>query len=171
VPVPTTFLFQWFVTWVILAVVFFVAADSIQRFLYETVVEKLAWRVLAVTPILAAVLVAWPLPFQEMFFSLSRMLLQVVLWFLACWLGLRFLLPHAVAAGILAVMTIAPVASSSVESLTNKLFEPAAATGQIAPSPLLATLEPNEDCFRSTAAQWENRNATNSRSLLGHTWM
>jgi hypothetical protein len=122
VPVPATFLFQWFITWVILAVVFFIAADSMQRYLYEAVVEKLAWRVLAVTPILAAVLVAWPLPFQEMFFSLSRMFLQAVLWFLACWLGLRFLLPHAAAAGIIAVMTIAPVASSSVESLTNKLF-------------------------------------------------
>jgi len=117
---PTDFIIQWVITWVILAVVFLVAAESIQRYLYESSVERIAWRVLAVTPILAAVLVKWPLPFQNLFFNFGTALPQAILWFLACWLALRFQWQHAAAAGLIAVVTIAPVASSSVESLMQK---------------------------------------------------
>ncbi len=117
---PTEFLIQWAITWVILAVVFWFAAEWIQRYLYETTVERIGWRVLAVTPILAAVLVKWPLPFQNLFFNLGITLAQAALWFLACWLALRFQWQHAAAAGLIAVVTIAPVASSSVDSLMQK---------------------------------------------------
>lgn len=119
---PTEFLIQWLVTWVILGVVFFVAVEAIQRYLYEAAVDRIAWRVLAVTPILAAVLVAWPLPFQDLFFNFVRAFAQAVLWFLAYWLALRFQWRHALAAGLIAVVTIAPITSSSVESLKNRLF-------------------------------------------------
>ncbi len=124
---PTTaFLVQWFVTWVILAVVFYGAAESIQRYLYETPVDHLAWRVVAVTPLLAAVLVKWPLPFDALFFNLTITFAQAILWFLACWLALRFQWQHAAAAGLIAVATIAPLASSSVQSLIAKRFAPPA---------------------------------------------
>jgi hypothetical protein len=112
------------ITWVILGVVFFVAGEAIQRYIYETAVDRIAWRVLAVTPILAAVLVTWPLAFQDLFFNLVRTVAQAILWFLACWLALRFQWRHALAAGLLAVVTIAPITSSSVESLKNRLFTP-----------------------------------------------
>lgn len=117
---PTAFLIQWLITWVILAVVFFVAAESIQRYLYETPVEKIGWRVMAVTPWLAAALVGLPLPFDQLFFSFTYTVLHATLWFLACWLALRFQWQHAAAAGLIAVVTIAPVTSSSVESLMQK---------------------------------------------------
>src|SRR5262249_39082715 len=116
-----TFLVQWLVTWIMLAVVFFVAADAIQRYLYEAAVEKLGWRVMAVTPILAAVLVKWPLPFESMFFNLSGLILQGILWFVACCVGLRFQWQRAAAAGLIAIATIAPIVSSSVESLTKRM--------------------------------------------------
>jgi len=122
---PTDFLVQWLITWVILGVVFFVAGEASQRYLYEVAVDRIAWRVVAVTPVLAAVLVAWPLPFEDLFSSFARTIAQATLWFLACWLALRFQWRHALAAGLLAVVTIAPITSSSVDSLKNRLFAPA----------------------------------------------
>lgn len=130
---PTAFLIQWVITWVILAVVFWFAAEWIQRYLYETAVERIGWRVLAVTPVLAAVLVKWPLPFENLFFNLGITLAQAVLWFLACWLALRFQWQHAAAAGLIAVVTIAPVTSSSVDSLMQKRAA-AATSGQTKPA-------------------------------------
>ena len=124
---PTAFLIQWLITWVILAVVFFVAAESIQRYLYETPVEKIGWRVTAVTPWLAAALVGLPLPFDQLFFNFTYTILHATLWFLACWLALRFQWQHAAAAGLIAIVTIAPVTSSSVESLMQKRAAAAAA--------------------------------------------
>jgi hypothetical protein len=118
---PTEFLIQWSITWVILAVVFYVAAESIQRYLYETPIEKIGWRVVAVTPWLAAALVGLPIPFDQLFFSFTYTVVHATLWFLACWLALRFQWQHAAAAGLIAVVTIAPVTSSSVESLMAKL--------------------------------------------------
>ena len=141
---PTAFLIQWFITWVILAVVFYVAADQIQRALYEVPIEKLAWRVMFVTPLLAAALVKWPLPFQNIFFNMFATACQAVLWFLACWLALRFQWQHAAAAGLIAIVTIAPVASSTVDSIKNRWLTGApaktatptpAATGSVAPAP------------------------------------
>jgi hypothetical protein len=113
-------LFQWSITWVILAVVFFVAAESIQRYLYESSVEKIGWRVMAVTPWLAAALVGLPLTFDLRYFHFTYWVLHAVLWFLASWLALRFQWQHAAAAGLIAVVTIAPVTSSSVESFMAK---------------------------------------------------
>ena len=123
----TLFLIQWALTSVVLAVVLFLIADQAQRYLYETVVDRLPWRVFALTPLLSAALVRWPLPFQDLFFNISSALLQAILLFIACWLGLRFQWPHAAVAGILVVAVIAPVASSSVESLTARWAEPPAA--------------------------------------------
>ena len=125
---PTAFLIQWLITWVILAVVFFVAAEAIQRYLYETPVERIAWRVMGVTPWLAAALVGLPLPFDQLFFSFTYTVVHATLWFLACWLALRFQWQHAAAAGLIAVVTIAPLTSSSVESLMQKLAAAAAAS-------------------------------------------
>jgi uncharacterized membrane protein YvlD (DUF360 family) len=113
-------LIQWLITWVILAVVFFVAAESIQRYLYESSVEKIAWRVMGVTPWLAAALVGLPLPFDQLIFNFTYTVVHATLWFLACWLALRFQWQHAAAAGLIAVVTIAPITSSSVESLMQK---------------------------------------------------
>jgi len=120
---PTNFLIQWFVTWVILGVVFYFAAEQIQRAIYETAVDRLAWRVLLVTPLLAAVLVKWPLPFQNIFFNMLVTLGHAVLWFLASWLALRFQWQHAAAAGLIAVVTIAPVTSSTVDSIRNRFLK------------------------------------------------
>jgi len=125
---PTAFLIQWFITWVILAVVFFVAAESIQRYLYETPVEKLAWRVLAVTPFLAAVLVKWPLPFQNIFFNMTVTAGQSILWFFAFWLALRFQWQHAAVAALVAIVPIGSVTSSSIESLVKKWIANGAST-------------------------------------------
>jgi hypothetical protein len=119
-PELIAFLIQWLITWVILAVVFFVAAESIQRYLYETPIEKIGWRVTAVTPWLAAALVGLPLPLDQLFFNFTYTVVHATLWFLACWLALRFQWQHAAAAGLIAVVTIAPVTSSSVESLMQK---------------------------------------------------
>ena len=131
---PTAFLIQWLITWVILAVVFFVAAESIQRYLYETPVEKIAWRVMGVTPWLAAALVGLPLPFDQLFFNFTYTVVHATLWFLACWLALRFQWQHAAAAGLIAVVTIAPVTSSSVESLMQKRAAAATPTKAATPS-------------------------------------
>ena len=132
---PTTeFLIQWLITWVVLAVVFFVAADQIQRYLYETPVDRLAWRVMGLTPLLAAVLVKWPLPYDQMFFNLSNTLVQALLWFLVCWLGLHFQWRHAAAAGLIAVMTIAPVASWSVDKFARRTSPPSPTTKAAAKS-------------------------------------
>jgi hypothetical protein len=117
---PTAFIIQWAVTWVILTVVFWFAAEWIQRYLYETAVDRIGWRVLTVTPFLAAALVGLPLPFDRLFFNFSHTIVHASLWFLACWLALRFQWQHAAAAGLIAVVTIAPVTSSSVESLMLK---------------------------------------------------
>jgi hypothetical protein len=117
---PTAFIVQWAITWLILSVVFWVAAEAIQRYLYETSVDRIGWRVVTVTPLLAAALVGLPLPFDKLFFNFSHTLVHAALWFLACWLALRFQWQHAAAAGLIAVVTIAPVTSSSVESLMRK---------------------------------------------------
>jgi hypothetical protein len=117
---PIAFAVQWAVTWLILAVVFWFAAEWIQRYLYETSVDRIGWRVLAVTPFLAAALVGLPVPFDKLFFNFSHTVLHACLWFLACWLALRFQWQHAAAAGLIAVVTIAPVTSSSVDSFMQK---------------------------------------------------
>jgi hypothetical protein len=132
---PAAFLIQWSITWVILAVVFFVAADSIQRYLYETPIEKIGWRVMAVTPWLAAALVGLPLPFDQLFFNFTYTVVHATLWFLACWLALRFQWQHAAAAGLIAVVTIAPVTSSSVESLMQKRGAASTPTKTTTPAP------------------------------------
>lgn len=140
---PTAFLIQWLITWVILAVVFFVAAESIQRYLYETPVEKLAWRVMAATPWLAAALVGLPLPFDQLFFSFTYTVLHATLWFLACWLALRFQWQHAAAAGLIAVVTIAPMTSSSVESLIQKRAAAGTPAKTATPVPAANPVTPN----------------------------
>jgi hypothetical protein len=117
---PIDFIVQWAITWLILSVVFWVAAEAIQRYLYETAVDRIGWRVVTVTPLLAAALVGLPLPFDKLFFNFSHTIVHAALWFLACWLALRFQWQHAAAAGLIAVVTIAPVTSSSVESLMRK---------------------------------------------------
>lgn len=119
-PELKAFIIEWAITWLILAVVFWFAAEWIQRYLYETAVERLGWRVVIVTPLLAAALVGMPLPFDRLFFNFSHTIVHAALWFLACWLALRFQWQHAAAAGLIAVVTIAPVTSSSVESLMKK---------------------------------------------------
>ena len=122
---PTTFLMQLLVTCVILGVILYVATEVIQKAFYEFVIEKLGWRVMIVTPILATALVKWPLLFDKLLFNLSTLLVHGVLWFIACWLGLRFQWPHALGAGLLAVLLIGPIASSAVDSL----IKPGSAAG------------------------------------------
>jgi hypothetical protein len=135
-------LIQWSITWVILAVVFFVAAESIQRYLYETPIERIGWRVTAVTPWLAAALVGLPIPFDQLFFNFTYTVVHATLWFLACWLALRFQWQHAAAAGLLAVVTIAPVISSSVESLMAKRAAAATPAKAAVPSPATSPTTP-----------------------------
>jgi hypothetical protein len=89
---------------------------------------------MAVTPWLAAVLVTWPLPFEDLFFNMFSAAVQAILWFLACWLGLRFEWRHAAAVGLIAVVTIAPTASSSVDSISRRFLNPDAARAA-APTP------------------------------------
>lgn len=146
---PFAFLIQWLITWVILAVVFFVATEMIQRYLYESSVEKIGWRVMAVTPWLAAALVGLPLPFDQLFFNFTYTVVHATLWFLACWLALRFQWQHAAAAGLIAVVTIAPVTSSSVESL---MLKRAAAASSKTTSVKPSAAPTNADASKGTTA-------------------
>ena len=159
---PTTeFIIQWLITWLVLAVVFFVAADQIQRYLYEAPVDRLAWRVMGLTPLLAAVLVKWPLTFDKMLDHVLDMAVQAIVWFLACWLGLRFQWQHAAAAGIIAVMTIAPVASSSVERFAGRTSPP--------PSPAKAAAKPAVSPASPTAPASPPGSTSNPAPAAGAT--
>ncbi len=127
----TSFLLPWALTWCILFVVFLVVADTLQRYFYDLVVDRLAWRVLLVSPILAAVLVCWPLSFEDVFMKPGSTLLQMLIWFVTCWLALRFQWAHAAVLAIVSVALAVPVTSSTIESLFGR------GTGTVAGRPAI----------------------------------
>jgi hypothetical protein len=114
----TTFLVQWSVAWLAVGLLLYTTAEFAQRYLYEVPIEKLAWRVAAVSPFLAAALVRWPLPFDILFYSVATPI-QISLWFVACWLALRFQWVHSVAVAAGCVLLIGPTASYMFESLVK----------------------------------------------------
>ncbi len=108
----------WLLVWAIVAVALFVTVDTAQRYIYEERVDLLAWRVVAISPVLAAALVQWPLAFPDMFYD-PALWLQVGLWIVACLLCFRFQPIHAVGVGTLSLMLFGPLASYLVLTLAS----------------------------------------------------
>ena len=106
----------WLCVWAILAVALYVTVDVAQRYIYEGRVDLLSWRVVAVSPFLAAALVHWPLQFPDMFYT-GQLWLHVALWVTACFLCFRFQPLHALGVGALSVLLIGPIASYVVVTL------------------------------------------------------
>ncbi len=106
----------WLLVWAIVGVTLFLTVETAQRYIYEERVDLLAWRVVAISPILAALLVQWPLSFPDMFYS-AALWFHAVIWVTACLLCFRFQPIHAVGVGIIALMLFGPVASYVVVTM------------------------------------------------------
>jgi len=145
-------------------VVFLVVADTLQRYFYDMVVDRLAWRVLLVSPILAAVLVRWPLSFEDVFMKPGPTLLQVLLWFVACWLALRFQWGHAAVLAVVSVALAVPIASFTIESLFGR------GPGTAAAPPAVAKKQravPKRPAAKKAAAGTKPATASGRRSVPG----
>jgi hypothetical protein len=112
---------EWLIAWVMVATVLYIVVDVGQRYIYEERVELLLWRVLAVSPVLAAALVLYQVPFEDLLYT-AALPSQGVFWFLACWLAFRFQLGHAAGVGFLTAVLVCPLVWSTLYTLRPVLF-------------------------------------------------
>lgn len=152
----------WLIVWAIVGVGLYIAVSLASNTLFDTPIELLPWRVLAVSPFLAVAMVRWPLVFPDMFYNLVPLLGHLLLWTLAFVLAFRFPLGYGIGVAALSLLLLGPIASYTVASIQPEaaVESPAAPEGtgggSAAPADAARTVDRGEPTHLLAGPPWHS---------------